>query len=110
MPYTVKAVTSWADTDLPVEQRQAKVTGLYQTDHVGGGYDLTPVHNLRREKTNSGDLLARGSVISSDGLSIQTTTVWKSKAAYTSYTNDPIMVDYKTNMREFGWNIAFTVM
>ncbi len=110
MPYTVKAVTTWADDSLPVEQSQANVTALYQTDYIEPGYDLTPVHNLRRQVTNSGDLLARGSVISSDGLSIQTTTVWKSQAAYTAYSNDPVMLDYKNKMREAGWNIVFTVM
>jgi hypothetical protein len=107
MPYTVKAVTKWADSALPANEQMAKLTALSKHDFVAG-FDAAPVAALRHAATASGDMLARGAVILPDDLSLVTTSVWKSKAAHTKFANNPVMVAYLAAMAAGGWDVAIT--
>ena len=107
MPYTVKAVTKWADTALPANEQMAKLTALSKHDFVAG-FDAAPVAALRHAATASGDMLARGAVLLPDSLELITTTVWKSQVVYTAFAQNPAMVAYLAAMAAGGWDVAIT--
>lgn len=110
MPYTIKAVTTCADQTIPVVEQIAKIAELYKSDFSAPAFDIAPVLTLRQKMVSSGSLLARGSIISADGRSIQTTAVWKSQAAYIAFKSNPTMADYLTEMQAAGWNTVFTAV
>ena len=107
MPYTIKAVTKWADSTLPADQQMAKLKALSQQDFTTN-FDVTPVTELRQAVSHSGDLLARGAVMLPDSLELVTTSVWKSKAVYTKFADNPAMVAYLAAMASGGWDVKIT--
>lgn len=109
MPYTVKAVTTWSGTPpLSTAEQIAGIRALYSGDYTEHGFNPAGIIALRHAVTVNGDMLARGSVISVDGLSITTTTVWTSQETFTAYEQDPASVSYIQAMRDGGWNIEVT--
>jgi hypothetical protein len=109
MPYTVKAVTKWADSTLPADQQMAKLKELSQHDFTTN-FDVTAVTALRKAATADGDMLARGAVLLPDSLELITTTVWKSQVVYTAFAQNPAMVAYLAAMAAGGWDVTITAV
>lgn len=107
MPYTIKSVTRWANATLPAAEQIAKVRDLARHDFTTN-FDVAPVTALRQAATQSGDMLTRGALTSTDGLERITTSVWKTKTAYNRFANNPVMVAYLAAMAAAGWSVTIT--
>lgn len=110
MPYTVKALTTWNGVSLSDDELITKIKQLYTNHFSTPTFTSDAVVELRRAATADGDLLARGYVIASDGKSLTTTTVWKSKAVYQKYSQHPDMVAYLKTMADDGWSVVITAI
>lgn len=108
MPYTVKVSTTWNGPTRTTEEQVAAIKQLAAGDFTADGFSPQAVFAMRQASIKSGDLLARGSVISPDGLTITTTNVWKSKAVWLETYQNPTIVAYYKAMTNYGWRLTFT--